>query len=55
MSERKMTVYYESIGSDKEDELFEVIHKFLCPNPEDESVECPVYAATWQDVVEEES
>ncbi|AXH68812.1 hypothetical protein SEA_COMRADE_107 [Streptomyces phage Comrade] len=55
MPERKLTVYYELSDSVDEDAFFEHVHQFFCKNPNDPEVEdCPLYAMTAQDVVEEE-
>jgi hypothetical protein len=53
--ERKLVVYYESSDSTDEDAFMEHVHRFFCKNPDDPNAEnCPLYAMTLQDVVEEE-
>ncbi len=55
MAERKIAIYYESGPSVNEDDLMEYVHKFFCENPDDKNTEdCPLYAITFQDIVEEE-
>lgn len=54
MTERKIVVYYESSDKVDEDALMDYVHKFFCDNPEDPDVtDCPLYAMTLQNVVEE--
>lgn len=56
MAERKLVIYYEASPELNEDEFFEYVHKFFCKNPQDpDSSDCPLYAMTMQDVVEEEN
>lgn len=55
MAERKLTVYFESSDDINEEEFFEYVHRFFCNNPNDSEVQdCPLYAITAQNVVEEE-
>ncbi|QNN99204.1 hypothetical protein SEA_FAUST_109 [Streptomyces phage Faust] len=53
MAERKVAIYYESSPEIDEDALFEHIHRFFCENPNEPTTQnCPLYAMTFQNVVE---
>lgn len=54
MAERKLVIYFESKNTD-EDAFMEYVHRYFCENPNDPTTQdCPLYAMTVQDVVEEE-
>jgi hypothetical protein len=55
VAERKLVVYYESSDSIDEEAFIDYVHRFFCKNPDDPfSEDCPLYAMTLQDVVEQE-
>jgi hypothetical protein len=55
MSERKVSIYFESKDVNEE-EFLDYVHGFFCKDPRDPKVEdCRLYAVTWQNVEEKDA